>query len=398
MNDGKGYKLPLIIDPGGVVCMRAYLPNDAHYIMAWWGCYEYLTTWLAWERDGTTRGRQAGDLIKPLFVRARDEWLTGDGACQVAPDMTMNNAWEVLLDFLWGLKTLIDWVDAWLDAGESASEIKSWLVSYTERYPALPSIIDSMASMTEAERQAAIDAWDWLEMAGDVWCNEDCELIASTTPSEMIAFTQCAISKSLSYIMEQAGSMADWFTDLLSDELAYMGFADLAGAVPNGGDLFGFTEPSCEWSHVFDFTLSDGGWEQTPRWGVEWQCGVWVDGVGWVYTDTEPDLKRRHALIRIQFPRSTITSFRVNYTLVKGTFGGNAVAFSGREWDANSIAYEEFVWWDDLVDGTYDKDYISEHQCTELEVWVSSCRWTDWDGYVRINKITVFGTGLDPFV
>ena len=79
----KGYILPSAIDPGATKCIRAYVPDDPLYIAAFWGSYEFLANWLAWERDAAKRGKDAAAVWRIAFERAREEWLCSGGTCGI---------------------------------------------------------------------------------------------------------------------------------------------------------------------------------------------------------------------------------------------------------------------------------------------------------------------------
>lgn len=79
----KGYKLPDIIDPGSVRCIRVYVPDDPLYIAAFWGAYEFFTSWLAWERDSEHRGLAAASVWKEAFNQSREEYLCNEGGCGI---------------------------------------------------------------------------------------------------------------------------------------------------------------------------------------------------------------------------------------------------------------------------------------------------------------------------
>ena len=54
-----GYLLPENVSPADYICLRVYIPNDELYLEAFSGQFHELSTWLAWDRDGTSRASQA---------------------------------------------------------------------------------------------------------------------------------------------------------------------------------------------------------------------------------------------------------------------------------------------------------------------------------------------------
>lgn len=61
---GDGFLLPDEIDPGENICVAVNIPNDPLYIAAFIGMYERMGTWVMWEKDGTTRARDAAQVWK----------------------------------------------------------------------------------------------------------------------------------------------------------------------------------------------------------------------------------------------------------------------------------------------------------------------------------------------
>lgn len=51
--------LPGNIDPPENVCYAVEIPNDPDYIAAFWGAYEQLSHWWAWQRDPAKQGKDA---------------------------------------------------------------------------------------------------------------------------------------------------------------------------------------------------------------------------------------------------------------------------------------------------------------------------------------------------
>jgi hypothetical protein len=83
MRKDEGYLLPDDTNPDLDVCIRAYVPDDPRYIAAFWGSYEYLANWMAWERDTEKRGKDAAARWRTPFERARDEWNCSPGECGI---------------------------------------------------------------------------------------------------------------------------------------------------------------------------------------------------------------------------------------------------------------------------------------------------------------------------
>lgn len=88
MDDGKGYLVPDPPEVEGLVCIKVYVPDDLIYIAAFWGAYEYFTTWLAWARDVNKLGKVAAAVWRSAFDISRAEYELG-GGCDMS--VTVNN-------------------------------------------------------------------------------------------------------------------------------------------------------------------------------------------------------------------------------------------------------------------------------------------------------------------
>lgn len=77
----KGYLFPDPPDPGEMVCVRIYIPKHDLYIAAFWGAYQFFTTWLAWARDPLKKGRLAAAAWRRAFDKARAEFELTKGEC-----------------------------------------------------------------------------------------------------------------------------------------------------------------------------------------------------------------------------------------------------------------------------------------------------------------------------
>jgi hypothetical protein len=105
------YLLPENPTPEGMICIPAYIPDDPLYIAAFWGQYDELTTWLAWERDAEHKGKEAATIWKTARDRSRDEWIEQGGCggsdmlrqneenpCLIERSTDNGETWETLVD------------------------------------------------------------------------------------------------------------------------------------------------------------------------------------------------------------------------------------------------------------------------------------------------------------
>lgn len=88
VKDGKGYLFPEPPDVDGLVCIKVYVPDDLLYVAAFWGAYEYFTTWLAWQKTASKLGKVAAAVWRNAFDISRAEYDT-NGGCEVS--VTVNN-------------------------------------------------------------------------------------------------------------------------------------------------------------------------------------------------------------------------------------------------------------------------------------------------------------------
>lgn len=88
--DGKGYQVPTPIDPGELQCFRVYVPKHSWYIGAFWQAYEFFTNWLAWARDPLKKGKQAAQVWRVAYDKARSEYLKYGGCIMAITDIRVD--------------------------------------------------------------------------------------------------------------------------------------------------------------------------------------------------------------------------------------------------------------------------------------------------------------------
>lgn len=110
----KGYLIPDDPSPDGLNCVLVFYPDDPLYYAALIGSLSFLGTWVAWEKDGTTRARQAAIAWKE------------------ANEATMANCLDDLVTALAGIQAAI----------ENQENICAPVVNVDSCCPATPSIPD----------------------------------------------------------------------------------------------------------------------------------------------------------------------------------------------------------------------------------------------------------------
>lgn len=92
-------------------------------------------------------------------------------------------------------------------------------------------------------------------------------------------------------------------------------------------------QEDCTWSHTFDFTVDDGGWDEVDVLAGWTNPGAtYSAGVGWttVHSYTGGDDPRRSLLIDISFSETTFTYIKLYNTYTAGTFSPNTSAWTRR--------------------------------------------------------------------
>lgn len=159
--------------------------------------------------------------------------------------------------------------------------------------------------------------------------------------------------------------------------------------------------PTCNFTHVFDFTVDDGGWVQNTVNVTGGTNGTYVAATGWQFSDTAfagAGLYRRTVNIEIEFDTRQITQVIIEYDLTKGTYNptGTAYALLDDEVVVNSKQNSALVSGTDLVE---DTGTISRESSKLRVYFASSIRdVVSYSGAGLIKSITVKGIGVDPFI
>jgi len=288
----KSYLLPAVIDPGTSRCIRVYVPDDPLYIAAFFGSLEYLTTWLAWQRDTAKRGKDAAAVWKPYFEQTRTEWELALGECgvvdvRVSPtdDCVLEKTVDGLVwtpfanildclktlppaaypdpppgetkpeasadDLIYFFKWLIAEINARIKKGDDRVDTKFWIMSMmvtvwpgTVHYGASEVLLDALEAHTQQERNDAVSDPLWEDLYQAVGCEADAD-----------GSYDDAAGQTLQDWFRDAGK---WIFDALHEltVLLYVSYPALQRMImtANGGPGAGFDELLCPWAHTFDFT------------------------------------------------------------------------------------------------------------------------------------------------
>lgn len=156
--------------------------------------------------------------------------------------------------------------------------------------------------------------------------------------------------------------------------IGYMGQAGLNAAggvqVNSSADC-----SSCdEWTHVFDFTVSNGGFTAAH--------GTWVSGTGWQGANAAGG---RWLQMGLTFDSRTITAFSI-----EGTTTGVATIGWNRSAQAGAVGGSLT----NRGTGSLNQSWTGSSAATSIGVDVTN---NNPSTVITISKITISGTGTDPF-
>jgi hypothetical protein len=100
--DGKGYLVPEPASPYEFECFRVYVPRHTLYVGAFWQAYQFFTSWLAWARDPLHRGKQAAEIWREAYNKARAVYEVTKGQCEMNVTgirQNPNNKCELQVEF-----------------------------------------------------------------------------------------------------------------------------------------------------------------------------------------------------------------------------------------------------------------------------------------------------------
>lgn len=282
--DGKGYMIPDEPSPVGDICIRVRVPNDVKYVAAFWGAYQYFTTWKAWQRDEAKTGKVCAERWKQSFDMARLEYEKelanmcncgcgcgcGGGIVDYAPSpgqypierTTSNAAINVYREAMAGVlasKT------GGVSVGEAVTE-------FLKRYPSAnpKNAEDFIGKVYSNVPTPGIDDPDWNVVRNQVGC--DIKVLTFEILDTLKSVVRVVFSELDASWMAMADIFEDFSNTELEAEIYLMSIYD---------DLPDFGEPDCSsvWSHTFDFTVEDGGFVAYSPGGVD--RALWVSGSGW---------------------------------------------------------------------------------------------------------------------
>lgn len=384
--DGKGYPLPETIDPGSVVCVRVYIPDDPIYLSAFWAAYQYFTQWSAWERTTGTEGRDAALVWLNAYKLARSDWVAERG-CDYAPQQQYEtgDGSEELADYLYAIKVIIDTVVDMLNDGKEYTFFEAW---YLDTFGVWPgnSWLDTwqyLDELTPAERDEQLALVPYEDLYNTTWCTAEEVCSEGSYQNQFLCWVQ-NVSAGIVGILQDASAE---FLNKVGDALGITNDALGNGAIEpytsryhGYGEYFDFDDIVCwEWEHTIDFTTGDGGFVVGAS-----GYGSWVSGQGWlagyVYGDTYGWIKR------------SISSNTIFASMVVqfASSGAGQVACDCSGYGSGRILYVASVSAGENTYSDYGDESTSEYHLT----WArSSVNESDY-----LRSITLRGTGDNPFL
>lgn len=341
--DGKGYILPETINPGRWKCVKVFIPDDLQYYAAFWGAYEYFTTWKAWQRTGDTKGKQAAAVWKVGFDAARLLWPDMEGCempfllrddpndpCAVEQSLDGGTTWihaftkdcddpatpiptpsaaaaEAAGNFMFNLYINIFQE---LNTNPTRSAFSDWFCDYLDTIGITYTFDTCGASGT-----SLWDLWDEADAPTKAAWLDPCNLVPNYEELQacydidgVIDWVNCTTQTLLDWLGENVDPMfeelhAIWQT--MTGESAQNAF-DYDGGGP-GAD---FGSP-CVGTGIFgcvDFDETPGGYVKVGAYGQ------WLDGVGWKAQINDVDFWECTIRKVGGFPPTTPGNIRVVYT------------------------------------------------------------------------------------
>lgn len=166
------------------------------------------------------------------------------------------------------------------------------------------------------------------------------------------------------------------------------------------GAIWGITSYECDyneckWTHTFDFSVDDGGFELALE---GYNGAVYSDFWRGTYEQWPDSYYRTNFYIARDFSLSTIKRFAVVYDFHRATGDAGAVVFNATIGSSQTLVY-----WDVQDEGDeLEWDINLTQSVTRVEFGLFAGRDTTGthgsEGSVTVRSITLEGTGVNPFV
>ena len=292
MNKRPAYLLPTGEIPEDMICIPVYVPNDARCIGAFWGQYDDLTTWVAWEQDSEKRAKDVAAAFKIARDKARDQWIeqggcggdtmllrqSPDNACLIEKSEDQGETWETLVDMSLCKNTPYDPYHG--ETLPQEAPVAAAAAIILELMWLLQNAIDEQAR-EDIHRVYPLYLRTWTNNdaseAGSVWLDglEDhyqdindygditpwlplynylaCHMQSSRTPECNSVF--CWLNEAAEDLYTWLNESSEWVFNKLEATARALGPAGLssmatAGGITGFGGIEELGEPDCEWEIV----------------------------------------------------------------------------------------------------------------------------------------------------
>jgi hypothetical protein len=422
----RAYLIPNPLVPDTWCAITVFVPNAPGYIEAFWGSLEYLSTWIAWEKDELKQARVAGQQFRLCFDASRDLWLL-EGCIMFIRDIRQvpGECWRVQVsyyagqwvdkldfsscpmpltvapirygeilpdertpgqacadDMAWFFWQLIAQLSAMIDDEEPVPDILSHCISVLGKidanadvYTPANAIVTALIDHSPAERNATLNAEYWTPFRDAAWCEG-----GDLAEPDDISWRQW-LNDAANGIYGFLNASADWLYSALNltkaNILTDAGVSRWIWQTGGGGGGVGLGgDAVCFWQREWDYRANPGGLVLRNE-----DYGEWVDGVGWRASYAEGGWRLYPSL---SFPETTLTYVRIAWS-------SPPIAPAGGTFDAINWDYIIF---DEGVDGG-DKihDWKGSKVGTELELTFTSTT----ENPITLTALLLRGLGDNPF-
>ncbi len=445
----KAWLLPAVVDPAETVCVQIQVPKDDRHIAAFFGAIQQLGVWSNWERDESETALATSIVWQRQLLLAAEAVRSGANCMVDCEDIE---------DCLETSQTIID-IDIDIDINttnitnnETNIDLNITNITNNETnidivfnggidiniYPPCPTIAEPDelcgASFNIANQlntliqQIIIDAltltlqeflealfgiggfqgsfvklwWDFIIAVG----NPDLDDEVTATIDEVAEIFYCneldlplvkADIDASPTITEDA--QAAWIGAINSITDAKYSLWAFAGAQDDSNDCSSFC-PTFDWCREFDFTIDDQTWILGTSWAFGQKRGTYIPGVGF-----ESEIKVTAGVnetsitnILRDFASTEVNKVTLEWTGAATGLWTRGFIQSAFSYTDDGVSSTNLKFYDD-VDAPSTETWEGSVTMEGLAVsqWNSRCFEFETIGSRFLTKITVHGTGSNPF-
>jgi len=422
------WPLPDVVHPIGKLCFQIEIPNEQAYIGAFYGAIFLLSKPYAWADDPAHTALQVGQVWRDIFYAMRP------GNCAVTPPILPTGNIE---DFAMPLRvdcdcnvfvTCCDGTEKQILTADQVREaIGVQPGSGAIQPPAGGGCQQYSIGLPGNGRwllPTPVNTGDTIEISGaqglfyenssGLWfCPDGSQFILGVcTGITGTSGTNPIPSANTGRLIAQIGStfydvIGSTFTVPAGHSNSQVIFQQNTDDLANGSGNVTALVTVCnnqpaQWTHTFDFRVSDGGFVLTPGYGEF--LGQWTPGLGWQVKDTAGIINgmyRRVLAISRSFPSTHITNLQCTFT---NTQGEDSLSSERSQYCLFNNAY--YQWNRNMgaaVSGSnlVDTAPLDNPGTTQMEIGLQTdtdpSNEASFTGDGWITTITVQGLGTDPF-